>query len=305
MSTRTIGGSDVAAILGFSPWTTPFEAWHSIMYGRTSTASEVTDRGNWLEPVLLERYGREVSPIVQTQVEATGREPWMSGHLDAVAQNRRIVEAKTDAMGRWAPTGTVIERWPETEETPVPAYYASQGYWYMEITGMEAVDFAVLQGRLEYRVVTLLRDERVQARIVSLVAEWRERHIVTETPPPVDWSAAARSYASRTLPTGKALSEPTPEQVQMVLRHAEISRHLKELEQEKDTLSNRLLLELGESYGYKLPGKGKLIAPAIKGRRTYDLDKLEADHPGLLASYARTGEPTRQVRTYGLGDDHE
>ena len=65
----TIGGSDVAAILGFSPWATPFDAWNSIMFGRSSAGNAATDRGNRLEPAVLDWYSETQRPILARQVE--------------------------------------------------------------------------------------------------------------------------------------------------------------------------------------------------------------------------------------------
>ena len=226
----------------------------------------------------------------------------MSGHLDAVALTR-IVEAKTDARGTWAPHGTVIERWPDGD-APIPPYYASQAYWYLEITSFEAVDFAVLTGRLEFRVVTLARDPAIQGRIRALIERWHAAHVATREPPPLDWSDTARRAAT-TMPVGKALRLATPEEATTVREYARLGAEIKKLEQTRKALGTELLARLGPDYGMDLGDGARLIAPAVKGRTTYDLKQIEKDHPGLLATYARQGEPTRQVRTYGLGEDDE
>ena len=298
----TIGGSDVAAILGFSPWATPFDAWNSIMFGRSSAGNAATDRGNRLEPAVLDWYSETQRPILARQVEVQGPLPWMTGHLDATAEGR-IVEAKTDANGVWPASGTIIEQWPDGE-APIPAYYASQAYWYLEITDFEAVDFAVLTGRLEFRIVTLLRDQAIQARIRDLVEQWHARHVATGEPPPLDWSDTARRAAT-TMPSGKALRLATPEEAAQVVEYARLGVEIKGLERTRKALGTNLLSALGADYGLDLGASAKLIAPQVKGRTTYDMKQLEKDHPGLLAKYARLGEPTRQVRTYGLGDSDD
>ena len=300
--TPKIGGSDVAAILGFSPWATPFDAWDSIMHGRSSAGNAATDRGNRLEGAILDWYADTQRPIRNRQVEVEGPAPWMSGHLDAVTLTR-IVEAKTDARGTWAPHGTVIERWPDGD-APIPPYYASQAYWYLEITSFEAVDFAVLTGRLEFRVVTLARDPAIQGRIRALVERWHAAHVATGEPPPLDWSDTARRAAT-TMPVGKALRLATPEEAATVREYARLGAEIKKLEQTRKALGTELLARLGPDYGMDLGDGAKLIAPGTKGRTTYDLKRLEKDYPGFLNNYARQGEPTRQVRTYGLGEDDE
>jgi hypothetical protein len=298
-----IGGSDVAAILGFSPYATPFDVWMDLQHGRRNDGNKATDRGNRLEPALLDWYSDTHHRITARQVEVEGAAPWMGGHLDALAE-RRIVEAKTDARNIWAPDGTIVEKWPETSEIPVPAYYASQAYWYLEITGAPALDFVVLTGRLEFRVVTLLPDPALQGRIRAKVEEWHRRHVVDGVTPDLDWSDAARRHAT-VMPAGKVLRSPSFQEVQTIQEYALLGVKIKGLEQQRKALGTAILGALGTDYGMDLGSGAKVIAPSVKGRTTYDLKQLEKDHPGLLASYAKTGEPTRQVRTYGLGDNDD
>lgn len=298
-----IGGSDVAAILGFSPWATPFDVWMDIQNGRSSAGNAATDRGNRLEPALLDWYSDTHHPITARQVEVEGPESWMGGHLDAMA-DARIVEAKTDARNIWAPNGTVVERWPESSDTPVPAYYASQGYWYLEITQAPALDFVVLTGRLEFRVITLLPDQAIQGRIRERIEAWHRRHVVEGIQPELDWSDSARQHSTVPL-AGKTLREPALEEIALATEYARLGATIKRLEQSRKALGTSLIAALGPDYGLAFGDGAKLIAPSVKGRTTYDLKQLEKDHPGLLATYARQGEPTRQVRTYGLGDDSD
>lgn len=297
-----IGGSDVAAILGFSPWATPFDVWMDLQHGRSSAGNAATDRGNRLEPALLDWYSDTHHPILRRQVEVEGPLPWMGGHLDGLAEGR-IVEAKTDARGIWAPSGTVIERWPDGD-APIPPYYASQAYWYLEITGYAALDFAVLTGRLEFRMVTLLADPAIQGRIRAMVERWHAAHVATGEAPPLDFSDAARRHAT-VMPTGKVLRPATVEEAATVTEYARLGTEIKSLERTRRALGTEILGKLGPDYGLDLGSGAKVIAPSVKGRTTYDLKQLEKDHPGLLATYAKTGEATRQIRTYGLGDNED
>jgi hypothetical protein len=300
-TTNRIGGSDVAAILGFSPYATPFSVWMDLQHGRSSAGNAATDRGNRLEPALLDWYSDVHHPITARQVEVKGVVPWMGGHLDAMA-SERIVEAKTDARNIWAPDGTVVDKWPETSATPVPPYYASQAYWYLEITQAPALDFVVLTGRLEFRVVTLLPDPALQSRIRTRVEGWYQRHIADGIQPNLDWSDAARRHAT-TMLVGMAMRSPTVQEAQAAQDYARLGGEIKRLEQQRKALGSVLLAALGTDYGLDLGAGAKMVAPSVKGRTTYDLKRIETDYPGFLANYTKTGEPTRQVRTYGLGDD--
>ena len=105
--------------------------------------------------------------------------------------------------------------------------------------------------------------------------------------------------------SGQALTMHTPEEAAQVVEYARLGSEIKNLERTRKALGTNLLSALGADYGLDLGASAKLIAPQVKGRTTYDLKQIEKDHPGLLANYARQGEPTRQVRTYGLGDNED
>ena len=193
---KGLGGSDVAAILGLSPWRSAVDVWLD-KTGQTPLDDE---------PSLAMEFGSYAEEFVARQYEArTGRKvqrytamlrhpdhPWMLGNIDRLvvpegakrASHRReirtdtLLECKTAsayAASSWGPDGT----------DEVPDYYACQVAWYLALTGCRHGDVAVLIGNSDFRVYRLERDLELEEMLIARAGEWWERHVVKgEVPEP-------------------------------------------------------------------------------------------------------------------------
>lgn len=181
-----LGGSDVAAILGFNRWSTQLDVWLD-KTGR-STADELDTypvrRGTFLEPYLLAEYARtypaarmEKPPALLAHPE----HPFLRASLDGLAHHPErtvVVECKTAG---WR---SRTDWW--DEEALIPDAYAIQVLHYLAVTGLdEAHVVADIAG--DFTTVTISRDLAWEAAALPLLAEWWQTFVVGDTPPPADW----------------------------------------------------------------------------------------------------------------------
>jgi putative phage-type endonuclease len=149
-----IGGSEVAALLGISPYDSPFSLWHR-KAGRVALDDvdvPVMEWGRRLEPVVCQKY-QENHPDYRLVAAGTYRHrarPWQIANPDRLIHTaddqgdtpHGLVEAKTaysdDAWGE-----------PGTDEIPV--HYRAQCLWYMDTLDRPWVDVAVLIAGSDYR----------------------------------------------------------------------------------------------------------------------------------------------------------
>lgn len=146
-----IGGSEVAAILGLSPWESPYSLWHAKANGWISEPNAEMEWGTLLEPALLAWYRQHADNLVDLE-EAPGlfvhrTRRWQRAAPDGIAwiadadgpdgdgsTSPRIVECKKassdDDWGR-----------PGTDE--IPPYYRTQVTWYMDVLGIDTADIVV------------------------------------------------------------------------------------------------------------------------------------------------------------------
>lgn len=234
LAARGVGGSEVAAIRGRSPFRGPWDVWCDRQPGierREDGEPEVIAEGHRFEPFILQEYavatGRETLPAPHFVVHHPDV-PWATGSLDGFALDPEAgwgaVEVKTYRMreATWARSGTVIERYgPEAEAAAAP-YYLDQAYWYLEVTGLPWLDFAVWLPRSwgfpELRWIRVLPDRAYQSRMLVEVARWRARHLLGDGPPPeVDGSDGCRRWLdSRPTPARKVVREATEREAELV-----------------------------------------------------------------------------------------
>ena len=144
-----IGGSDIAAIMGLSPWRTPYQVYQE-KRGEAEgfTGNEATDWGIRLEPTIRQWYSDVTGrPVFRPEGILRHKQyDYMLANLDGYTEDRRVVEIKTARYGKgWGEPGT----------DAIPDYYALQVHHYMTITGYEVADVAVsIGGAPVYRLRT-------------------------------------------------------------------------------------------------------------------------------------------------------
>lgn len=302
----TIGSSDVAAILGLSPWSGPWDAWARLtgLEDRyTETDTDAQARGRMFEPAILARYGLEERaaivpgpPIGQPPV--LGPEPWMHARPDAWAcplaappTPDRVVEAKTSRRldpAEWGPPGT----------DEVPPWYVVQVVWLLAVVRLERCDLAAYSALDDdWRVYRLRRDAAVEQAVVDRVRRWRDEHVILGHAPDVDASAACRRVLERRwrASTGQEYAA-TPEDVALVTRALELRASVEDLKHELDEATNRLRARMGEADALLVGGQRVATWRARQGSSRVDVERLRRERPDVAAEFTVVGEPGRMWR---------
>lgn len=139
---NALGGSEAAAMLGLSPWESPYSLWHR-KAGLIGPV-EQTDAMKWghrFEDDIVEEF-EERHPEFLVVTAGTYRNtarPWQIANPDRLIVDRsgiwRGLEIKTALRADdWGPTGT----------DEIPVYYRTQVMHYMDTLGLEEFILAVL-----------------------------------------------------------------------------------------------------------------------------------------------------------------
>lgn len=142
---RLVTASKVAAILGLSPYASPFKVWHQ-MKGLTpgDPENEAMRRGNMLEDAILNWWLRDNPDVIEVERQCwTPFEEWAGATPDLIVTgptgDLEIVDAKTAATD---------EEWGAPGTDHVPAYYAASSMWQLACAhSAKRVRLAVLFGR--------------------------------------------------------------------------------------------------------------------------------------------------------------
>lgn len=183
--TKYIGGSDIAAILGVSPYKTALEVY---LEKRGELAPVAIDDkpavyfGKVLENTVAHEYRRRTgNRIRRVNVEVVHPEhEFMVGHIDRdVVKSDRIIECKTS-------DSRLAHLWGEAGSDQIPDYYLTQCHWYLGLLpAKQAVDVPVLIGGNDFRIYTVLRDDRL-IEVLQNQAKAFWRMVQDGVPPPLD-----------------------------------------------------------------------------------------------------------------------
>jgi len=179
--TQFIGGSDVAAILGVSPWTTPFMLFQkktgAFVEELTPAKQRILDRGHRWEPIVLEMLvdelqerGHQVEVIATNQRYNDADLPFLACELDAeLLIDGELVNAEMKTANHFAAAG-----WGAYDADDIPIYYAAQGMHGLMIKPRRRVVFAAVTGFDERPMIRWMdRDEETIAAIrAKEIAFW-------------------------------------------------------------------------------------------------------------------------------------
>ncbi len=167
--------SETPAVLGISPWVTPYQLW-LIKTGRSTQAvTQAMTHGTQLEPQARAAYEAQTGHVMNPLVMQDGA---YSASLDGITLAGDLIgEIKCPFRGRQS------KLWREAREGTVPAYYAAQIQHQMMVSGaVEAHLWVYVEG--EGLLLTLRRDE---AAMEAIRGAWDTfgQYLDTDTPPPL------------------------------------------------------------------------------------------------------------------------
>lgn len=292
---KSLGGSDMGAILGLNPWRSPYSVWadkRGLLPEKPD--SEAMRIGRDLEPYVLKRFS-EASGLKTRRVNAIIRNtdfPHLHANVDSMIVGENAgVEAKTASALNARVFGG--GEFPES-------YYA-QCVTYLAVTEAQRWYLAVLIMGREFKIYQLTRIED------DVKPDWCESSVFVSqdeidalgrlagdfwelveagTPPEAD---GLRS-TTETLDTIYADDGPEADleavrsDVDLLIT---VSREIRDLQTVKDDVQNRIKAFMQDaSAGSCELGK---VTWREQIRRTFDEKRFRADHPEMdLADYYKT-----------------
>lgn len=219
---RGIGGSDVAGILGISPWSTPLDVWRAKVLGDQDAETEPMRWGTLLEPIIrAEAAARLGEPVTDGQLVVA--DDWRFGNVDGLVGSDAILECKATRDGsEWGQEGT----------DEIPDHYLAQVAWYLAVTARSLAHVAVLIGGSDFRMYRVARDARVEAAILERAAEfWRNRVLAKDPPAPTNLQDCRKRWRHEI--AGKSCPL-TPEVAVAIIERAKESAIIAAAKQRKD-----------------------------------------------------------------------
>lgn len=191
---KFLGGSDIAAILGISPWKTAVDLWLDKTAPRAEGAQNAAAkrRGTRLEPYILDMIREEhgVETVARNERYIDAEVPYFAAEIDAETADENI-EIKTVHPFK-------AREWGELETDQLPLHYVAQVQWGLGVRPKPRTRVFALIGD-ELRPYVVERDQETIDALRSKAAEFWTRYVLAKLRPPLDFAD------SRTLDTLRRL----------------------------------------------------------------------------------------------------
>lgn len=298
-----IGGSDIAAILGLSPYKSAVELWSELV---SRQAPPEIDKlhlrfGQFAESFVAKEYERETGLVTVSHPQAVYHKlhGFMFGHVDrfvvsdprepaivnGAVQTDRLLECKTaSAFSRsgWGEAGTDM----------VPHAYLLQCAWYLAVTGCEYADLAALIGNSELRVYHIKRDPELETLLTLHAQRFWCDHVLAQRPPePSSARDAAILFPRESTGTS---AEATPEQMHHIGVYRRLAQEAQRLSDECEKIRSEIMGYMGARE--KLTYRGRVVATwrCSRPSRRLDTKSLAQTHPEIASEFMQTVIGTRR-----------
>lgn len=279
-----ITASEVAAILGESPFATPLSIW----LGKQPEAEPITSNNNmWWgsmnERNILDRYGLDTGTIVDGGGGLLVREdePWLGASVDGFSYHKAdpnpvVVEAK------WAVNHS---GW----DMP-PAHYWAQVQIQLFVCDLPFGVIAAAFARNQFEVFPVLRDDEWLDATIPYLRDWHSVYVSGREQPPETLPEDAPKLIELTKPDPSKSMEIEPGLWEQYVALAESHR---KLTKELDAVKKDVKLQAGSATSLLVDGAE---VATYRGFTSTGVDIAALKNDGIYEKYSKQ----REVRTLRL-----
>jgi putative phage-type endonuclease len=300
-----LGGSDIAAVMGLSPWKTPVELWME-KTGRApqeepdDAKKRILERGHKLEPFIrdmviakLQDEGCEVQLLASNRRFSDHDHPFLACEIDfelrvtgtvEIGGNLHALAGEEINADAKSVSSFARKKWGTESNEDVPIEYAAQFMHGLGITGRRLCLVAALRSFDDVDIYWTVRDdETIAAMREKAVMFWRDCVLADRAPDPYTFSDIKLLFPTD---NGKTI-EATPEIAEKVGQLRRVKAQIKEWEEAEEALQ----FEIGEfiSPHSILTFGGKEIC-TWKAQATTRLDqtRLKEEEPEIHKRFCNT-----------------
>ena len=274
---KGIGGSDLAPILGISPYSTALDIYNEklSLVVKEKTESIAIKFGNILEPVVRDMYV-EVTGEEMEKHDQIIRKDFMIASIDGLTKSGKVLEIKTARNDKgWGEQGT----------DEIPIHYATQVQHYLMVTGAELADVAVLIAGSDFRIYTVHANKELQDLIFKKEKEFWEM-VQNKTPPePQNSNDLSILYPHSSLDS----IDITPEIRDKIGLLAILSKEYKDLDVRIESLKFQLKSFMKDSECILDAGNPIVTYKSTKGRVTTKWEEV------VIALEQKYGEEVKKI----------
>ena len=289
---KGIGGSDVAAIMGWSPWNTPLDVYYSKVLklsqnevdqdednpkNEKNEKNERFKRGAIAERNILDNYIADCHCDVITDLETFVHPeyPFLIGNVDAMrADEHVVIECKT------------VGGYPDQWEGEIPLYYKTQCAHYAMLTNAKRVDLAAMFDRWTFRIFVYERDPEFENRIFKACVEFWEKFVMAKNPPPMIRPDDAKN-AKFAMAKKDAVIQATDTIISNVIHIKELEAQQQELNEQAEKIKVNIMNYMQENEILTDVEGNTLVTWKNTTQTRLDTKKIKEINPELYQQYSK------------------
>lgn len=294
-----VGGSDVASIIGISPWKSEYALWAEkvgLIEPEDISGRDEVMWGTLLEPVVRDHFAEmhpNMSVMKPDVMYRSVKRPWAQATLDGKifsSDGEGILEIKTTDARNW-------KQWDDR----VPDHYVAQVMHYMSVTGYRYAYVAVLIGGNDYREYRIDWNDEDIALVEDAVDKFWQ-HVVQRKPPvSIDGSASTHRalFFEHREPSGGI--EDVGETPTDAIRYMTARENEKSYREEASLMAARLKRRIGDAKGFETPD---LRVTWIRTKvDRLDTKRLKEERPDVYAEYCEKVDRDMGLRIKRLKEE--
>ena len=298
---NSIGSSEVASVLGVSPYRSPYQLWDEKTNGSTFEGNKYTKAGTILEPAVIEFFrqatGADILPGFVDDIRYT--HPSVS--IATATPDRLYVRMKEGQAIRGICEAKTTQINIQSEDEVPPSWFCQAQYQaevfnaYQTKHGgelCEEITIAWLVRGLDFRYAHFEVDMDFGKHLIERAADFWENFVETGKAP--DYETVEDVLTAYPFHKDGATVEATEETVQAYEQLVEIENKVKALKEEADTIKANFkkLMKDAESISYF--GTTLATWKATKPTQRLDTKRLKAEAPEVYEQYLGEAKSIRR-----------
>lgn len=284
---KGIGGSEIAAILGKSTWSSPTDIYVKKIpqfESEPEPQSESARWGNVLEDAIIKEWSHRTGrryvhiPVSLMSDENSIFIANVDGfELDEEGTVIGILECKT----------TTLHNYNIWAEGDIPTYYFYQTQWYMMVTGLERTCIMCLVGGQSLFYYDLPAVDAIAEECKAGAVDFWNNHVIPQIPPKLTDVDAERLVLAKQeqIEESQPIITEDDETIDILAAYTEARKYVSMYKKAQDTAKAQLLEKLGTA-NEMLAGEYHVKCSTTQ-RRTCDLDTLQSKYPEIYAELVK------------------
>lgn len=281
---KYLGGSDVAGILGISPWRTPLDVYLDKVQPRKDPPSpakqKIFSRGQRMEPYVIDLLSEETGLVIAKRGERylDPEFSFIAAEIDAEAESGENIEIKTCSPFK-------AREWGEQQTDAIPVHYTAQAMHGLMVTGKKVCVFGVLIGADDFRVYRVERDDETIGAIREKEVQFWGM-VTSLTPPPLTAVSDVMRIFDRDVGTG---IEADGKALDALLQLRELQARRREITEEIEFAEQKLKIFMQDNSYISLQGK-QLATWRTQSSTRFDIAAFKEAHPALYDAFKKTSK---------------